>query len=93
MPVCYNLVFTVISLLTLLILPLCTVFMISQMEKVFEELSKNLEDVFAVGYFGLVISLAEGCRRLQVKEDEFVMVSISLEVMIIIIMIAFKGAT
>ncbi|XP_076470121.1 nucleolar protein 9-like [Babylonia areolata] len=43
------------------------------MEKLFEELSKHLEDVLAVGYFGLVTSLAEGCRRLRVRQDDFIM--------------------
>ncbi|KAL8613890.1 hypothetical protein ACOMHN_032880 [Nucella lapillus] len=43
------------------------------MEKLCEELSRHLEDLLAVGYFGLVTCLAAGCRRLRVRQDEFIM--------------------
>ena len=51
---------------------------VHQMEKLFDELFEHLEDVLAVGYFSLVTCLAEACRRLRLKQDDFIMVSVLL---------------
>ena len=51
---------------------------VHQMEKLSDELSEHLEDVLAVGYFSLVTCLAEACRRLRLKQDDFIMVSVLL---------------
>ena len=51
---------------------------VHQMEKLFDELFEHLEDILAVGYFSLVTCLAEACRRLRLKQDDFIMVSVLL---------------
>ena len=51
---------------------------VHQMEKLFDELFEHLEDVLAVGYFSLVTCLAEACRRLHLKQDDFIMVRVLL---------------
>lgn len=45
-----------------------------QMESLFDELCKNMEDILAVGHLGLVTCLAETCQRLRLKQDELIVV-------------------
>nr|KAG5704498.1 hypothetical protein BaRGS_003809 [Batillaria attramentaria] len=49
------------------------------MEEVFDELSKVVEDILAVGHLGLITSLADACRRLHLKQEEFVTVGTLME--------------